>query len=131
MPSVLAADRRRPRPAGSLRLEPSSEAGAFHEIGDQINLFVLHADIENRHEAWMLEPGDAACFLEELLHRGLLVATFEVRDFDGHFAFELRLRLYEELSNRPPKPFAWKFTRQDLTDWLKRASPHFLAASAA
>ncbi len=30
-----------------------------------------------------------------------------------------------------PKPFAWKFTRQDLTDWLKRASPHFLAASAA
>ena len=46
-------------------------------------------------------------------------------------ALRLRLALYEELTNRQPKPFAWKFTRQDLTDWLKRASPHFLAASAA
>jgi hypothetical protein len=46
-------------------------------------------------------------------------------------AIRVRLALYEELSNRTPKPFAWKFTRQDLLDWLKRASPHFLAASAA
>jgi DDE superfamily endonuclease len=52
-------------------------------------------------------------------------------DFANLDAVRLRLRLYEELSNRRPKPFAWKFTRQDLTDWLKRASPHFLAASAA
>jgi len=42
-----------------------------------------------------------------------------------------RLRLYEELSNRTPRPFAWKFTRHDMLEWLKRASPHFLAASAA
>jgi DDE superfamily endonuclease len=52
-------------------------------------------------------------------------------DFENLDAIRLRLHLYEELSNRQPKPFAWKFTRQDLTDWLKRASPHFLAASAA
>lgn len=52
-------------------------------------------------------------------------------DFANLDAVRLRLRLYEELTNRQPKPFAWKFTRQDLTDWLKRASPHFLAASAA
>jgi DDE superfamily endonuclease len=52
-------------------------------------------------------------------------------DFENLDAIRLRLRLYEELSNRQPKPFAWKFTRQDLTDWLKRAAPHFLAASAA
>jgi hypothetical protein len=52
-------------------------------------------------------------------------------DFANLDAVRLRLRLYEELSNQQPKPFAWKFTRQDLTDWLKRASPHFLAASAA
>ena len=36
--------------------------------------------------------------------------------------------MHEELSNRTQRPFAWKFTRQDLLDWLKRASPHFLAA---
>jgi hypothetical protein len=52
-------------------------------------------------------------------------------DFANLKAIRLRLALYEELTNRQPKPFAWKFTRQDLTDWLKRASPHFLAASAA
>ena len=52
-------------------------------------------------------------------------------DFATLQAVRVRLALYEELSNRTPRPFAWKFTRQDLLDWLKRASPHFLAASAA
>ena len=52
-------------------------------------------------------------------------------DFANLEAIRLRLALYEQLTNRRPKPFAWKFTRQDLMDWLKRASPHFLAASAA
>ncbi len=52
-------------------------------------------------------------------------------DFANVDAIRLRLALYEQLSNRPPKPFAWKFTRQDLLNWLKRAAPHFLAASAA
>jgi hypothetical protein len=52
-------------------------------------------------------------------------------DFATLQAVRLRLALYEELSNRTPRPFAWKFTRQDMLAWLKRASPHFLAASAA
>ena len=52
-------------------------------------------------------------------------------DFATLDAVRLRLALYEQLSNRTPRPFAWKFTRQDLLNWLKRASPHFLAASAA
>jgi len=52
-------------------------------------------------------------------------------DFPTLEAVRVRLRLYEELSNRTPRPFAWKFTRQDMLDWLKRASPHFLAAPAA
>ncbi len=52
-------------------------------------------------------------------------------DFANLNAVRVRLALYEELSNRTPKPFKWKFTRQDLLDWLKRASPHILAASAA
>ena len=52
-------------------------------------------------------------------------------DFATLDAVRVRLRLYEELSNRTPRPFAWKFTRQDMLAWLKRASPHFLAASAA
>lgn len=52
-------------------------------------------------------------------------------DFATLEAVRVRLALYEELSNRTPRPFAWKFTRHDMLEWLKRASPHFLAASAA
>lgn len=52
-------------------------------------------------------------------------------DFADLDALRLRLRLYEELTNRRPKPFAWKFTRQEMAKWLERASRHFLAAKAA
>jgi hypothetical protein len=51
-------------------------------------------------------------------------------DFATLEAVRVRLLLYEELSNRTPRPFAWKFTRQDMLDWLKRAAPHFTAESA-
>ena len=33
---------------------------------------------------------------------------------------ELRIRLYEELTNRQPRPFDWKFTKYDLFDLLHR-----------
>ena len=52
-------------------------------------------------------------------------------DFATLEAVRVRLALYEELSNRRPRPFAWKFSRQDMLNWLHRASPHFFAASAA
>ena len=52
-------------------------------------------------------------------------------DFAKLEAIRMRLALYEELSNRTPKPFAWKFTRQDMLNWLKRALPHFPAACPA
>ena len=42
-----------------------------------------------------------------------------------------RLALYEELANRTPRPFAWKFTRQKMAEWLQRASPHFSTAKTA
>jgi hypothetical protein len=48
-------------------------------------------------------------------------------DFANLDAVRVRLALYEELSNRTPRPFKWKFTRQDMLAWLKRALPHFLA----
>ena len=54
-----------------------------------------------------------------------------LNDFASLDAVRVRLALYEQLSNGSPRPFAWKFTRQDLLNWLKRASPHFLAAPAA
>lgn len=35
-------------------------------------------------------------------------------------AVAVRLRLYEELSNPTPRPFAWQFTRETLTEFLQR-----------
>jgi hypothetical protein len=41
-------------------------------------------------------------------------------DFASLDEVPLRLRLYEELSNRQPRPFAWEFTRAKLRAWLQR-----------
>lgn len=41
-------------------------------------------------------------------------------DFPDLDAVRMRLALYEDLSNRHPKPFAWKFNRDQLVDLLAR-----------
>ena len=41
-------------------------------------------------------------------------------DFASLEEVEQRLRLYEELSNREPRPFDWKFDRTALLDFLER-----------
>lgn len=41
-------------------------------------------------------------------------------DFPDLAAVEQRLRLYEELTNRCPRPFDWKFDRRKLTAFLQR-----------
>ena len=45
-------------------------------------------------------------------------------DFASLEEVEQRLRLYEELSNRQPRPFEWKFTRAKLAEFLKRLEAH-------
>jgi hypothetical protein len=51
-------------------------------------------------------------------------------DFADLMAVRVRLALYEELTNRTPKPFKWKFTRQKLDRWLQRIAPHLAAETA-
>src|SRR5450755_1189191 len=41
---------------------------------------------------------------------------------------ELRIKLYEELTNQQPKPFDWKFTKYDLFDLLQRIARRETAA---
>jgi hypothetical protein len=41
-------------------------------------------------------------------------------DFSSLAEVERRLRLYEELSNRTPRPFHWKFDRTKLAELLNR-----------
>lgn len=51
-----------------------------------------------------------------LLQRKVLTPN----DFSSLAEVERRLRLYEELSNRMPHPFLWKFDRAKLAELLKR-----------
>jgi DDE superfamily endonuclease len=44
---------------------------------------------------------------------------------------ELRIRLYEELTNSQPRPFDWKFTKYDLFDLLQRLARREAARQAS
>ena len=44
---------------------------------------------------------------------------------------ELRIRLYEELTNQEPKPFNWRFTKYDLFDLLMRLARREALSKAA
>src|SRR5438270_13172575 len=44
---------------------------------------------------------------------------------------ELRIRLYEELTNSQPKPFDWRFTKYDLFTLLQRLAKREAAAKGA
>jgi len=76
----------------------------------------IHASWLNQVEIWF-----------SIIERKVLTPN----DFPNLNAVRTRLALYEELSNRKPRPFAWKFTRQDMLDWLQRSQPHFSASKAA
>ena len=52
-------------------------------------------------------------------------------DFANLEEVELRLRLYEELTNRNPRPFDWRFDRQKLYAFLRRLEARRKAADAA
>jgi DDE superfamily endonuclease len=82
-------------------------------------LILLHTPV---HASWLNQVE----VYFSILQRKVLTPN----DFANTDELRIRLRLYEELTNRRPKPFAWKFTRRELADWLKRASPHFPAQKA-
>jgi hypothetical protein len=44
---------------------------------------------------------------------------------------ELRIKLYEELTNQQPKPFNWRFTKYDLFNLLQRLAKREAAAKAS
>jgi hypothetical protein len=44
---------------------------------------------------------------------------------------ELRIKLYEELTNKEPKPFDWRFTKYDLFDLLQRLAQREATARAS
>jgi hypothetical protein len=82
-------------------------------------LIVVHTPV---HASWLNQVE----IYFSIIQRKVLTPN----DFTNLDAIRLRLALYEELTNRSPRPFEWKFTRQKLVQWLQRASPHFVASPA-
>ncbi len=83
-------------------------------------LILVHTPI---HASWLNQVE----IYFSILQRKVLTPN----DFASLEAVRIRLRLYEELTNRNPAPFAWKFTRQDLANWLQHAAPQFATPAAA
>jgi DDE superfamily endonuclease len=82
-------------------------------------LILLHTPV---HASWLNQVE----IYFSIIQRKVLTPN----DFNDLDAVRLRLALYEDLTNRRPRPFAWKFTREKLLKWLQRASPHMAAAAA-
>jgi DDE superfamily endonuclease len=77
------------------------------------NLIVVHTPV---HASWLNQVE----IYFSIVQRKVLTPN----DFASLAEVEQRLRLYEELSNRTPHPFAWKFTRVKLGEFLQRLHSH-------
>jgi DDE superfamily endonuclease len=73
------------------------------------NLLVVHTPV---HASWLNQV--------EIYFAIVQRKVLTPKDFASLAAVEQRLLLYEGLSNRQPRPFAWKFTRGKLVEFLHR-----------
>lgn len=85
------------------------EAARQRLAGAYANLVLVHTPV---HASWLNQVE----IYFSILQRKVLTPN----DFASLADVERRLRLYEELSNRRPRPFAWQFTRGKLIEWLHR-----------
>jgi hypothetical protein len=77
------------------------------------NLMVVHTPV---HASWL----NQVAIYFSIIQRKVLTPNA----FTNLAEVEVRLRLYEELSNPTPRPFAWQFTREKLTEFLQRLEAH-------
>jgi DDE superfamily endonuclease len=85
------------------------KAAAKRMLGWYPNAILVHTPV---HASWLNQVE----IYFSLVQRKVLTPN----DFASLQEVELRLRLYEELTNRQPRPFNWKFTKYDLFDLLQR-----------
>ena len=85
------------------------KAAVRRMLGWYGNAILVHTPV---HASWLNQVE----IYFSLVQRKVLTPN----DFVNLQEVELRLRLYEELTNREPRPFNWKFTKDDLFDLLQR-----------
>jgi hypothetical protein len=77
------------------------------------NLLVVHTPV---HASWLNQVEISF----SIIQRQVLTPDA----FTNLAEVDVRLRLYEALSNHTPHPFAWQFTRAQLTEFLQRLEAH-------
>jgi len=92
---------------------PRGEAAVRRLAQAYANLLVVHTPV---HASWL---NQVAIYLSIVHRKGLTP-----HDCASLAEVEQRLLLYEQLSNRQPRPFAWKFTRAQLGEFLHRLHAH-------
>jgi hypothetical protein len=78
-------------------------------LGWYANAILVHTPV---HASWLNQVE----IYFSLVQRKALTPN----DFKDLQEVEVRLRLYEELTNRQPRPFNWRFTKYDLFNLLQR-----------
>ena len=81
------------------------------------NLILLHTPV---HASWLNQVE----IYFSLVQRKVLTPN----DFADLADVERRLLLYQELSNRNPRPFNWRFDREKLAEFLQRVEARRIAA---
>ena len=89
--ATAAAIRAASGQAGRLSLSHSAEVGAVEEIRDDVDLPLVQADVVDRHDAGVAQPGEPAGLLEESLGLGVRHVGAAAEDLDGHGPVELRV----------------------------------------
>jgi hypothetical protein len=84
------------------------------------NAILIHTPV---HASWLNQVE----IYFSLIQRKVLTPN----DFINLAQVEERLHLYEELSNRNPKPFAWQFNRAKLHQFLRRLEVRHVLPAAA
>jgi DDE superfamily endonuclease len=85
------------------------EASVRRMLGWYGNAILVHTPV---HASWLNQV--------EIYFSMVQTKALTPNDFANLAEVELRLRLYEELTNRQPKAFNWKFTKTDLFELLQR-----------
>jgi hypothetical protein len=106
-----------PGPQGLTRLPGPTIVGPLIGIARAILVHLpVHASWLNQVEVYF-----------SLLQRKVLTPN----DSTDLQELELRIKLYEELTNQQLKPFNWRFTKSDLFDLLQRLARREAAAKAS
>jgi hypothetical protein len=93
------------------------EASVRRMLGWHANAILVHTPV---HASWLNQVE----IYFSMVQRKVLTPN----DFADLAEVEMRLRLYQELTNSQPRPFDWKFTTADLYELLQRLAAKERAA---